>query len=45
MELDDIIQEMEKAYLEHGDIPLEGDILDLAVIAFELSKMEKIDAG
>lgn len=45
MGLHEIIEELEKAYLENGDIPLDGDLLDLAVIAFELSKMESDDEG
>lgn len=45
MDFHDIIEKLEKAYYEHGDIALDGDLLDLAVIAFELSKMEENHEG
>lgn len=36
--LTEIIDELEKAYTEQGDVPLNSDLLDLAVIAFMLLK-------
>ena len=38
--LTEIIGELEQAYAEHGDVELDGDLLELAVIAFALSREE-----